>query len=167
MSYTPTIVVDQLTDLKRQITYRKVIVAKMEGDAEHAFFDATRINQMVVLYAGGVTKETENSVKMSPLMFAILKANDMKHVRMTRRIVSKFLGDLKTEYPTLRSCTTDYEMNHLANFEEVGLESWGCYVHYLRNVRGKLARVSSPWAREILRSYPFIRYQQLNGSPLQ
>lgn len=86
---------ERLAVNERQLSYRRVLASKMEGEVEHAFVDASWFNKMMVLYAGGMVEESSTTAKTAPLMFAIVEAEDGKPVRSTNEIVQKFMEDLK------------------------------------------------------------------------
>lgn len=119
----------------------------------------------MVIFAGGHRKLSDTEGIVEPIAIQVVTSVDGV-VKSCDTIMQPFFHRLKEL--GVQSISSDFDNTHFKQLAKNQMTGWGCYVHYLRNVLSKGRGVQqSDRFKKIVKNYPFLRRQQLFGTPVQ
>ena len=132
---------------------------------EHVFIDASWIKKHMILAIVGVNKD-ENTYQTIAFVIAQPKnetETDQKKLSANSKLYHGIIAYLKTIYP-ITSITCDFEHALTKAAKENDLKIWGCYFHYLQNLRiHTLREAASFQAFQILKLIPLAYLKNLGN----
>jgi hypothetical protein len=132
---------------------------------EHIFMDASWIDKNMIISVSGVNKKEKT---YQTILFVLVPPTEMeqdvfKKASANSRIYSVVIAHLKRTYP-ITSITCDFETALIKAARENNLKMWGCYFHYLQNLRIHTFKESASFqAFQILRLMPLLYLRNQNS----